>query len=298
MEDDNANTTTEEPSELASGPERLYLVGLTGPDAGVEFHLDRAAMVLGRGPGASLVVSDGAASRRHAQLLVVPDPAAHARRVVQVDDLESTNGLFVNGKRVSRATLQSGDKLAVGKTVFRLERRDDFDAAFYDRLRQMATTDALTGTGNRWSLAQELKRQESERQRYNRIFSIIIIDVDHFRRVNERCGHGGGDQALRAVAAVIAANLRDSDRLFRYGGDEFVVLLASTDAAGARRVAERIRGSVETLVFEHLAETVPLAVTIGGAEAGAPDVVDRADRALFLAKSEGRNRVRFDTDFK
>lgn len=294
--DDQDNTTAKTLAEFEPGPERLYLVGLTGPDAGVEFHLNRPSMVLGRGPGASLLVSDGASSRRHVKVLLIPDPLSPANRRVQIVDLQSTNGLFVNGERVSRAILQSGDKMAVGKTMFRLERRDNFDAAFYDRLHQMATTDPLTGAGNRWSLEQELERQESERERYNRIFSLIIIDIDHFKQVNQRCGHSGGDQALRSVGAVILANLRDSDRVFRYGGDEFVVLLAQSDGAGAERVAERIRAGVESLVFQHLEKPVPLTVSIGGAEAGGTGLLERADKALFDAKNEGRNRVHFNKD--
>lgn len=296
MNDQDDSVVTKGTPEFEPGPERLYLVGLTGPDAGVEFHLNRPSMVLGRGPGASLIVGDTAASRRHVKVLLIPDPQTPTNRRVQLVDLQSTNGLFVNGERISRAVLHPGDKVAVGKTMFRLERRDNFDAAFYDRLHQMATTDSLTGAGNRWSLEQELERQESERERYNRIFSLIIIDIDHFKQVNQRCGHSGGDQALRAVGAIILANLRDSDRVFRYGGDEFVVLLAQSDAAGAQRVAERIRAGVEGLVFEHLEKQVPLTVSIGGAEAGGAGLLERADKALFDAKSEGRNRVAFNTD--
>lgn len=292
-QDDTEDTTIKAAPEFEPGPERLFLVGLTGPDAGVEFPLNRPTMVLGRGPGASLVTNDSAASRRHLKIVLVPDPDQPQSYRVQIHDLQSTNGVYVNGERITKALLQNGDKVAVGKTMFRLEARDNFDAAFYQRLHQMATTDPLTGAGNRWALEQELERQESERARYNRSFSLIIVDIDRFKQVNQRCGHSGGDQALRTIAAVIHANLRDSDRVFRYGGDEFVALLAQTDAGGALRVAERIRAGVEALRFEHLDKVVPLTVSIGGAEGGHADLLERADRALFEAKSMGRNTVKF-----
>jgi diguanylate cyclase (GGDEF)-like protein len=291
LADDSDFTTVKAPPEFEPGPERLFLVGLLGPDAGAEFPLNRPTMILGRGPGASLVVSDTAASRRHVRILLVPDPEHTQERVVVVQDMQSTNGLFVNGERVTKAVLRGGEKVAVGKTVYRLEKRDNFDAAFYDRLHQMATTDPLTGAGNRWALEQELERQESERIRYKRQFSLVMVDIDHFKQVNQACGHAGGDEALRLVASVILSNLRDSDRVFRYGGDEFVALLAQTDAAGARIVAERIRSGVANLRFAPLGERVPLTVTIGGAEAGDSAPLDRADKALFEAKNAGRDRV-------
>lgn len=294
--DHQDETTTDGSPAFDRGPERLYLVGLAGPDAGLEFHLNRPTMILGRGPGASLIVTDSSVSRRHVKVLLVPDSAAPASRRAQVIDLQSTNGVFVNGDRVARALLQPGDKVLVGKTVFRLEHRDNFDIAFYDRLHQMATTDPLTGAGNRWALQQELERQEGERLRYNRSFSVLIIDVDNLKEINRVCGHGGGDQALRAVGAVILQSLRDSDRVFRYGGDEFVVLLAQSDLAGADTVAERIRAGVESLLFEHLGQVVLLRVSIGGAEAAGPALLERADKALFEAKSSGRNQVRFNTE--
>src|SRR5207237_5282454 len=114
-----------------------------------------------------------------------------------------------------RRVLRGGEKILVGKTVLRFERRDSFDTAFYGRLQQMATTDPLTGLGNRLALAQELERQDSERVRYDRPFAVSVIDLDHFKHVNDRWGHAAGDHVLQQVAALILSSLRDSDRGFR-----------------------------------------------------------------------------------
>lgn len=274
------------------GPDRLVLVGLDGPGAGLEFALARPSSVLGRGPGASLVVQDSRASRRHCKITLLPDPVRPTRKLALLEDMRSTNGVRVNGRTVHRRILRGGEKILVGRTVFRFERRDSFDAAFYGRLQQMATTDPLTGVGNRFGMAQEMERQESERVRYDRPYTVLLVDLDHFKKVNDRWGHAAGDQVLREVAAAILSNLRDADRAFRYGGEEFVVILAETRLEGAAHFAERIREGVEAAEVRHEDEVIRSTVSIGVAEAGEGDVLDHADRALYRAKRSGRNRVR------
>lgn len=290
-EDDGPKTIrTRVPYE--PGPERLVLVGLAGPGAGTEFVLSRPSSVLGRGPGASLVLSDLRASRRHLKITLLPDPVRPTRRVALIEDMRSTNGVRVNGRTVANKVLHGGEKVLVGRTVFRFERRDSFDAAFYGRLQQLATTDPLTGVGNRLAMAQEMERQESERIRYDRPYTLLVVDVDHFKRVNDRWGHATGDQVLRKVAGAVLANLRDSDRAFRYGGEEFVVILAETRLDGAVALAERIREGVEAAQIRYEEDVVRVTVSVGIAEASADDVLDHADRALYRAKRAGRNRVR------
>src|SRR6185295_13884543 len=99
------------------GPERLILMGLDGPCAGIEFVLSRSVSVLGRGPGASLVLGDDRASRRHCKLTVLPDPVRPTRLLVLLEDMQSTNGIRVNGRPVKRRVLHGGEKILVGKTV-------------------------------------------------------------------------------------------------------------------------------------------------------------------------------------
>ena len=277
------------------GPERLVLVAVAGPAAGLEFPLERTTSTLGRGPGVTLELEDAQASRRHLKLVLLPDPARPSRRAVLVQDLQSTNGLRVDGRRVERKVLRGGEKLLVGQTVLRLERRDSFDAAYYARLQQMALSDPLTGLGNRLALDQELERQEAERVRYARRYSVLIVDLDHFKLVNDRHGHATGDRVLRQVAAVLLSILRDPDRAYRYGGEEFVAVLTETDREGARVVAERVREEVEALTFPQEPGAIPkLTVSAGVAQARERDEdgpLVRADRALYRAKRLGRNRV-------
>jgi diguanylate cyclase (GGDEF)-like protein len=273
-----------------AGTERLVLLAIDGPAVGLEFTLNRPSAILGRGRGASLNLPDSAVSRLHVKLTLVPDASRAGRPNVLLQDLESTNGVKVNGIAVKRRVLKGGEKILVGKTVLRLERRDAYDAAFYGRLQKLATTDPLTGVGNRLSLAQEMERQESEWIRYGRPYGLLLVDLDHFKRVNDRWGHAAGDQVLRGVATTIASSLRGPDRAFRYGGEEFIVTLSETDRQGLLAVAERIRAAVAATPVKFKDHSFRLTVSIGGAAGGTEDPITLADRALYQAKRRGRNR--------
>ncbi|HEX9636532.1 MAG TPA: GGDEF domain-containing protein [Acidobacteriota bacterium] len=299
MSDSNSGeyTTGVGSLEFDPGPQQLILVGLTGPGAGVELVLSRAVSILGRGNDATLVLKDAKISRRHLKVTVVPHPDHATDRTVLIQDLGSTNGVRVDGERIKERILRGGEKILIGNTVLRFERRDAFDAAYYDRLQQMALTDPLTGAGNRFAMAQELERQEAIRARYGRSYSLLLVDIDHFKAINDRIGHELGDRVLREVVSQILAQLREADRVFRYGGDEFLVVLVETDESGAALVAERIRASLESHVFSHR-QGVPLRVSasIGVAEARDDKTMDYTDGALYQAKRGGRNCVRVASD--
>ncbi len=164
-------------------------------------------------------------------------------------------------------------------------------------LAQLAATDALTGVANRRTLDQTLRHEWFRAQRSGKPLSLLMIDADHFKAFNDRHGHQGGDEALRAVAKVICANVRrPGDLVARYGGEEFSVILAETDNAGARQIAEKIRAAVEQIPLMAGAET-PMTVSIGIStwttekEISLEQLLFTADKALYQAKEGGRNRV-------
>jgi diguanylate cyclase (GGDEF)-like protein len=161
----------------------------------------------------------------------------------------------------------------------------------------LAATDALTGVANRRTLDQTLRHEWFRAQRSGKPLSLLMVDADHFKAFNDRHGHQGGDDALRAVAKVICANVRrPGDLVARYGGEEFSVILAETDNAGARQIAEKIRVAVEQMPFVAGAET-PITVSIGIStwttekEISLEQLLFAADKALYQAKEGGRNRV-------
>lgn len=157
-------------------------------------------------------------------------------------------------------------------------------------------TDGLTGTGNRISLDSMLGREVDQANRYNQPLSILVLDLDHFKKINDSYGHVTGDYVLKMVAKTISASGRCADMTFRFGGEEFVVLLNKTDAAGAKITAERIRHNISQLSLHYAHQAIPVSVSVGLACLGHGEtresLLDRADRALYLAKQGGRNQVK------
>ena len=171
------------------------------------------------------------------------------------------------------------------------------NALLYHRAIQTALIDPLTGVKNRSTMDDAVLREMKLARRHGTSLSVVLLDIDHFKRVNDDYGHLYGDQALRAVAQCVQKTIRDSDLLFRYGGEEFMILLSGTGPEGSALLAERIRQEVESMTpFSN--NDIRLTVSLGITSLrGEPDTTDllleRADTALYRAKQGGRNRVEF-----
>ncbi|GAB4256084.1 sensor domain-containing diguanylate cyclase [Deferrisoma sp.] len=165
-----------------------------------------------------------------------------------------------------------------------------------EQLRELATRDPLTGLWNRRAFLDRLTAELSRARRYPSPLALLLADVDHFKRVNDRHGHPAGDQVLRAVAGTLRSLARETDHVARYGGEEFAILLPNTDETGARALAERIRKALEAeeIPWEGRTLRVTASLGLGVAQEGddTPDaLISRADQALYAAKETGRNRV-------
>jgi diguanylate cyclase (GGDEF)-like protein len=178
-----------------------------------------------------------------------------------------------------------------GMVVMTKERADE-------RNRQLAMQDELTGLSNRRDIQEALTRQLAQALRSGRPLALLMIDIDHFKRINDSYGHLSGDQALRQLADCIRARVRSQDLAGRWGGEEFLVVLPETDAQGAALLAEHLRLTVERTTFLALdGPRMPLTVSIGchaldiTADRSTDDMVNVADQALYRAKQNGRNRV-------
>ena len=169
------------------------------------------------------------------------------------------------------------------------------NALLYRAAIQTALRDSLTGTGNRIAMDQALGREVELARRNLMPLSILMLDLDHFKRINDQYGHSHGDEALRTVAMAIKGSLRNVDMVFRFGGEEFLALLSNTSSAGAIQVGERLRHAVEDLQFTVDGQPVPLSISLGcaslAAGEGVDDLLRRADAALYAAKRDGRNRL-------
>ncbi|HEX8652606.1 MAG TPA: diguanylate cyclase [Pyrinomonadaceae bacterium] len=160
---------------------------------------------------------------------------------------------------------------------------------------ERAMTDALTGMLNRYGLQRVLAHEHAEARRYNRPLSCLMIDLDNFKTINDTYGHSAGDTALQQVATILTEVVRRSDMVFRYGGEEFLVLLPETDLEGAASLAEKIRSATAARLFGEGDRLFHLTLSAGASDLSdnesGNDMIARADVALYQAKEQGRNRV-------
>lgn len=289
---------TRRAADLPAGPSRLpVLVTLDGRRVAERFVIRHAAIVLGRDPSVDLLVTDGEVSRRHARIDWTNHADASAAPECVLEDMGSTNGTQLNDKPAEgRLALRDGDRIRVGRTVYGFFITDARLLEMDEMLLSMALNDGLTGALKREYFLAELHREFERARRHKRPLALLMIDIDHFKSVNDDLGHVAGDEALRQVANLIRVGLRDGDLCGRYGGEEFSVLLPETTLAGALEAGERIRGEIERYPFRLSGTPRRITASVGAAEldremATNTDLVARADEALYRAKRAGRNRV-------
>ena len=298
-----------------------YLVVLAGVSAGEMFKLQLDKTVIGRGPRCAVRLNDEGVSREHCQLVREVGAGAGAGETsepgtdkIVLEDLGSTNGTFCNGERVDRRDLTDGDKISVGaSTILKFTYQDQVDERYQKRLFESALRDGLTRAFNRRYFVQRLAAEVRFAERHEQPLALLMLDLDHFKQLNDSWGHIVGDGVLRALVDVLHDTLRAEDVLARYGGEEFTVLARGINADNARALAERVRRVVEGMKLSKDGAPLPVTVSIGisvfpleaaGDEAGgaAPDeastseqigrqLIERADAALYRAKRAGRNRV-------
>ena len=169
------------------------------------------------------------------------------------------------------------------------------NAILYQKAIRAAQLDSLTGVNNRAAMDRCLEREVELAHRHDHTLSLLIVDVDHFKLINDNLGHSAGDAVLKALTTCMKETMRASDMLFRYGGEEFALVLAGTELDGARQMGERLRSAVAAYPFVYNNKEIDVTVSIGVANLGPRDSANRlfnkADTALYQAKKAGRNQV-------
>src|SRR6266705_3229046 len=240
--------------------EHAALVVLQGDEIGRNFRVRRGRMIIGRGFGAEIRLADDLASREHARVECLWDPATQVT-TYRVVDLGSTNHTFVNTSRVENADLREGDKIQIGDTVLKFVLLDDIEARFHEEVRNRISYDQLTGLLTKESLylALELKRC----LRYELPLAVLMMDLDRFKSVNDAHGHLMGSHVLAEVGRLIRESIRSADVSARYGGEEFLAYLSETGVPGATLAAERVRKAIEDHPFTLDGSTLKVTISIG-----------------------------------
>jgi diguanylate cyclase (GGDEF)-like protein len=274
-------------------PARPVLTIVEGADAGRVVPIEKTEVIIGRGADCGVVLPDTGVSRRHARVVV-------REHDFLLEDLQSKNGTFVDGATVTSRSLAVGDVFHVGPNVkIRLSMMDQSEERLARQLYDSSMRDALTGVFNRRYYVQRLVVEVAYAARHRTALSVVMVDLDHFKKVNDTFGHIAGDRLLQAVARAVASSLRSEDVLARVGGEEFALLLRATDQREAKIVAERVRAAVAATSVAIGQQTV--STTVSGGVASTSDIegppthealLALADDRLYAAKAAGRNVVR------
>jgi diguanylate cyclase (GGDEF)-like protein len=229
--------------------------------------------------------------KRDARLADIPVVFITGRTTAE----DAVRGLDMGAHDYLRKPFEAAELTARVHAAMRTKRLQDELRALNAELARLANTDGLTGLANRRYLDQELSRLCSRSLRHKRPLGVLLIDADHFKRINDEHGHQTGDQALVAFAERLAERLRAEDILGRWGGEEFMVLAPDVDAHGVAVLAEALRAHVADLPLATATVSLPLTTSIGWSawsEGDTPEgLLRRADAALYAAKDAGRNRV-------
>ena len=247
--------------------------------------------VLGRDARCDLVLHDGNVSRQHAKIQRVDGG-------YRLTDLDSTNGTFVNDHRIQSIMLTGGETLRLGSFIFKFLSADCLEAQYHETVYNAMTRDGLTGAFNKNYLLDSLGQELAKSRRSGRSVSLIMMDIDHFKSVNDTHGHLVGDEVLKEFSARLQKCCRAGDLFCRYGGEEFALVMSDTDLIEATEVAERCREVISATPFRTAAGLLPITTSLGVIESTLldhliepSDMIKTADEYLYQAKRSGRNRV-------
>jgi diguanylate cyclase (GGDEF)-like protein len=268
----------------------LVLIYPPGPDMGRRWPLVTDEFVVGRGSDCDIQIDRDSVSRRHARVF-------RQESTWNVEDLNSTNGSYINDLPIQRSPLKDNDFLKIGSAIFKFLSGTGVETSYFEEIYRMTIIDALTGAHNKRYFVEFLEREIARCQRYGRPLSLLMLDIDHFKKINDTHGHLTGDYVLKEMSRRLLGRIRKEELLARYGGEEFAAVLPETDHAGAMKFGEQIRSIVASEPFEYEGDQFKVTVSIGAATLSGEQTIENtafikiADDNLYKAKRGGRNCV-------
>ena len=279
---------------------RPALVFLNGDLLAVPIPLEREEVILGRALEADVRVNDTRVSRQHARITTVEDRESGKKQYV-LTDLGSTTGTQLNRQAVIQDTLQHGDKITIGRHILRFELLDEIDREYQHQIWRLLAHDDLTGLLSSRSFFSELRREVAKAKQAGNEFCVLMMDIDHFKAVNDTYGHLTGSKTIEEIGLCITRTLRTGDAAARFGGEEFAAFLLDANLQQAVVAAERIRKAIEQQPFSVIKKgkpsgihhvTMSLGIATYPTDSSDPiELVEMADSALYRAKRMGRNQT-------
>src|SRR3954468_17099273 len=249
--------TSPSPQGQGATGQAAYVVVMAGSNLGQMYKLDKALLLIGRGDKADLRLVDDGISRDNARIV-------NEKGQMVLEDLGSTNGTYCNGTRVSRRPLSEGDKILLGSTtILKFSYHDKLDEAFQRQMSESALRDGLTRAYNKRYFGERIESELLYSLRHDAPVSLIFLDIDHFKVINDHHGHQAGDHVLVQLATLAMSMLGEDDIFARYGGEEFAIIARGVDVAAAQVLSERIRSSVETHPFAFADTAIPVTISVG-----------------------------------
>ena len=245
---------------------------------------------IGRQPSCDIFCDDPSISRKHAVIM-------KGESGFYIRDCQSTNGTYVDSQRVSEVPLRDNDQIRVGNHIFKFLADDSIETRYHETVYNMMTKDGLTGAYNKRYLIESLEREYERAKHYQRKFSVIMMDIDFFKKLNDTYGHLAGDEVLQQFAHRLHQIAHRDQLVARFGGEEFSVILPETDLASALEIAEEIRREIARVPFHTNAGPLEVTASLGVAELDLThhtcfsDLLESADQKLYHAKENGRNQV-------
>jgi diguanylate cyclase (GGDEF)-like protein len=280
--------TVGEPAHSEDGAFKPRLIVVSGMLLGQQLELGDAPVIIGRASECALSMPHPSVSRLHCRIWRDGDRYL-------IEDLGSTNRTYLNGKAVARAELRDGDQISVGNNAIKFFTSTSLEANYHEELIDLAIYDSLTGLYNRRRF-RALLDEEMAAGKLLKPLSLMLLDLDHFKQINDRHGHLVGDQVLSMVAQVIREHAPADAALGRLGGEEFALALRGTLLSAAAILAETLRNAVCARPVDirdvHLTVTISVGVAQSGVDGNTPSELLRcADERMYKAKETGRNRV-------
>ena len=277
---------------------RIYavLIVIQGREIGRDYRLRQPEYIIGRDRDCDICIPEETVSRRHAKILVT-DYKNRTTGDYRLIDNGSTNKTFVNNSEAQNVLLKNGDKIRIGDTVLKFELLDAEDIKYHAEIQRKIKYDNLTGLLTKESLYLALQHELHRCQQFKLPLSVLMLDLDHFKRVNDTYGHLAGSHTLKEIGSLISRNLRETDVSARYGGEEFVAYLSEQPKETAQVAANHLRRAIANALIPFDDARISITISIGVAQfpedgSTIDELVAKADKALYAAKREGRNRVR------